>query len=123
MTRYRDQEEQALAQFNPWFTATGPLFDSSVKLTDTLCTRAMAVASELTDFTLSRVQEDIRLPQKLAHCHSPQDVQKTWMEFWNTAFDQYRSEWTRLANINMKPLPLPTADELVGAEHKVRAAA
>lgn len=123
MTRNRDQDRNALAQFNPWFTAGSPLFGGSVTLTDTLCTRAMAVSAELTEFTMARIQEDLRLPQKLAGCHSPLDVQQTWMEFWNKAFEQYQTEFSRLAGINLKPLPVPTAGATTDTEHRVRAAA
>lgn len=123
MTRNRDQEQNALAQFNSWFRAGNPLFAGSLQLTDTLCTRAMAVSAELTGFTLARIQEDMRLPQKLAGCHSPLDVQQAWMEFWNKAFEQYQTEWSRLAGINLKPLPVSTAGATTDTEHRVRAAA
>ncbi|CAN1724289.1 Phasin family protein [Hyphomicrobium sp. 1Nfss2.1] len=79
---------------------TGPALATGVQLTDAMCTRAIEVTSELTDFTLARIEEDVRLPERLSHCRSPQDVQQTWIDFWNRAFIQYQGEWLRLAAIN-----------------------
>lgn len=110
MKRERDEQIKVLEQLNPWAATAGPLIETSVKMTDTLCTRAIEVATELTDFTLLRMQEDVRLPERLARCRSPQDVQQTWVDFWKKAFDQYGSEWARLAELNRASFAPPLDD-------------
>lgn len=100
MKHTNDQDHQLFAQLNPWSTAAGPLLETSVKVTDAMCTRAFKVAAEITDFTLLRVQEDIRLPERISRCRSPQEVQQAWIDFWSKAFAQYQNEWSRLAEIN-----------------------
>lgn len=100
MPRQNGEQPFMLTQFNPWIATANPLIDTSLKLTGAVCTRAFEVAAELTDFTLLRVQEDVRLPERLSHCRSPQDVQQAWGDFWSKALEQYQKEWTKLAEIN-----------------------
>lgn len=123
MTRERNDQIKTLEQFNPWTATAGPLFEAGVKLTDTLCTQAIGVASELTDFTLLRIQEDVRLPERLARCKSPEDVQKTWVEYWKKAFDQHGSEWTKLAELNRAGLAPPATVGSRHSKHNTQAAA
>jgi len=96
-----------LAIFNPWSAAADPFMSTGMKLTDTVCTRAFDVASELTNFTLLRMQEDVRLPERLSRCRSPQEIQQTWVDFWKKAFEQYQEEWSRLAGMGRENLRLP----------------
>lgn len=122
MKHPNSENPQLLAQLNPWSTAAGPLLETSVKLTDAMCTRAFRVAAELTDFTLLRVQEDVRLPERLSRCRSPQDVQEAWIEFWNKTFAQYQNEWTRLAEINRDGIA-EFSDQVEKAQRQTRIAA
>jgi hypothetical protein len=98
MTKTKATGPEPFASSAPW-AAAGPMFEVGVKLTETFCTQAIEVASELTDFTMRRVQEDIRLPEQLARCRSPQDVQRAWLDYWKTAIAQYQAEWGRLADL------------------------
>lgn len=111
MTKHRDDQAEILMQLNPWLATAQPMLDTSVKL-----------ASELTDFTLRRMKEDVRLPERLASCRSPQDVQQAWIEFWQRAFDQYQGEWQRLAEINRAGLAVATTVPRQH-EHSARVAA
>lgn len=101
MAKEQTTKEEADQQPMAW---TGPALATGVQLTDAMCTRAIEVTSELTDFTLARIEEDVRLPERLSHCRSPQDVQQAWIDFWNKAFSQYQAEWLRITAINSGPL-------------------
>ena len=98
MPSHREQQNEYPDLF-AWAFATGPMIDTSAKLTNAYCTQAMEVASELTDFTMRRMQEDARLPERLMQCRTAQDMQQTWLDFWKTAIAQYQGEWSRLAEL------------------------
>jgi hypothetical protein len=123
MKRHNGDQSYSLDQFNPWGASAGPLMQTSVKLTEAACNQAFKVAAELTDFTLLRVQEDVRLPERLARCRSPQDVQQAWMDFWSKAFQQYQNEWTKLAEINRAALAGAGASHERQTERRMHAAA
>lgn len=125
MTRHKDDSLASFAQFNPWAASVAPFMETSAKLTETMRSQAMAVASELGDFTMRRMQEDIRLSEQLASCRTPQDLQQTWAEFWKKAFTQYQTEWTRLASLNQSNVAAlsEAAAELQPNDRKPRMAA
>jgi hypothetical protein len=86
--------------FNPWLASAGPMFEAAAQLTTKMCEGVAEVGKELAEFTARRVQEDLRLPARLATCKSPQDVQQVYVDFWTTAFAQYQAEFGRLAEVN-----------------------
>ncbi|MFA5899281.1 MAG: phasin family protein [Hyphomicrobium sp.] len=125
MTRPKDDALASLAQFNPWIASVAPFMGTSVKLTETMRTQATAVASELSDFTMRRIQEDVRLSERIAGCRSAQDWQQIWAEYWKKTFAQYQNEWSRLASINQGNVAAlsEVAAELQPIDRKTRMAA
>jgi hypothetical protein len=112
MTSHKEQQAQAFAPFDPWAMAAMPMLATSAKFSSTLCSQAIEVASELTDFTMRRMQEEVHLPQRLMQCRTPQELQRTWLDYWKTAMSQYQGEWSRLAVLGRESLQasLPTAE-------------
>ncbi len=69
-----------MAEFN------GRLYDSAARFN-----------AEWAEFLGRRLQEDLAVPQRLAACNSPQEVQQVYVNYWKTAFAQYQDEMGRLA--------------------------
>ncbi|KAB2942364.1 MAG: phasin family protein [Hyphomicrobium sp.] len=99
MTTHKERHAEPFEQFNSWAFSAQPMIETNAKLTEALCTQAIEVASELTDFTMRRLREDVRLPERLAQCRTPQDLQQAWLDYWQTAIAQYQGEWSRLADL------------------------
>jgi hypothetical protein len=73
---------------------------ATAQLTAKVCEGVSEISKELADFTARRVQEDIKLPERLVKCRSPQDIQQVYLDYWTTAFAQYQAEFGRLAELN-----------------------
>lgn len=110
MTSHKERHAEPFEQFNSWAFPARPMFETSAKFTETLCTQAIEVASELTDFTMRRLREDVRLPERLTQCRTPQDLQQAWLDYWQTAISQYQGEWSRLADLGRRAQALSAVE-------------
>lgn len=103
MSRHKDVQygfADLSPSFNPWLVLAGPMSGATAQLTAKICEGVTEISKELADFTARRVQEDIKLPERLVKCRSPQDVQQVYLGFWATAFAQYQAEFGRLTELN-----------------------
>jgi hypothetical protein len=99
------QDFEPFAQFGPWPQAAKPLIETGNKLAEQAYTRALQFGSELSNFALQRMQEDTQLPQRLLTCRTPEEVQRTLIDYWQKTFSQYQAEWSRLAALSRPMLP------------------
>jgi hypothetical protein len=99
------QDFEPFAQFGPWPQAAKPFIESGTKMAEQAYTRAIQVGSELSNFALQRMQEDTQLPQRLLTCRTPEEVQRTLIDYWQKSFSQYQAEWSRLAALSRPALP------------------
>ncbi len=98
------QDFEPFAQFGLWPEAAKPLIETSSNLAEQAYTRAFQVGSELSNFALQRMQEDAQLPQRLLHCRTAEEVQRTWIDYWQKTISQYQAEWSRLAALSRPAL-------------------
>ena len=54
------------------------------------------VQREIADFVAERIRQDMETQQELLRCRSLEDVRKVQARFFQTAFDQYATETTKL---------------------------
>ena len=55
--------------------------------------------NEWLQFLGRRWHENVALPQRLAACKSPVDLQGAWADYWSRTFSQYSEEYQRLAKL------------------------
>jgi hypothetical protein len=62
---------------------------------------AMATLScEWLDFVNRRMKEDLRLPQRVCACRSPEELRDTYAGFWRQAADDYQKEFARMSQLS-----------------------
>jgi hypothetical protein len=54
---------------------------------------------EWLDFVNHRLKEDLRLPQRVCACRSPEEVRDTYTAFWKQAADDYQKELAVMAKL------------------------
>jgi Phasin protein len=59
-----------------------------------------AIGTEWLNFVNRRVHVDMSMAGRLARCNSPQALMQEWSTFMTTAAEDYRNEFTRLAELN-----------------------
>jgi hypothetical protein len=57
------------------------------------------LGSEWLDFVTRRLKEDLRLPQQLCACRSPEEIRDVHVAFWQRAVEDYQKEFTIVANL------------------------
>lgn len=57
------------------------------------------IASECQEFMGHRLQEDITLMQRLAHCSTPDQVWSVYADFWQKAAEDYGKEFSAMAKL------------------------
>jgi phasin protein len=57
------------------------------------------VQREVADFVAERIRQDMETQQELLRCRTLDDVRKVQAHFFQTAFDQYSAETTRLMKL------------------------
>jgi hypothetical protein len=55
---------------------------------------------EWLDFVNRRMKEDLRLPQRVCACQSPEELRDTYASFWRQAADDYQKELARLSQLS-----------------------
>ncbi len=64
-----------------------------------LCESLAHFSTEWVGFLNRRLKEDWAVPQRLAACTSPQELQQVYIDYWSKAFSQYQEEFGRLARL------------------------
>ncbi len=83
--------------FDP-FVAFKPLAPASWKGT-VWFERVADLGSEITAFVADRIKEDVQTRHALLHCKSLTEVQHVQAEFFQKAFDQYRTKTAQLVEM------------------------
>ena len=58
------------------------------------------LGSEWLDFVNRRMKEDLRLPQRVCACRSPEELRDTYASFWRQAADDYQKELALLSQLS-----------------------
>lgn len=77
-----------------------PIVDGLTKCSGILSDGYAAMGNEWLNFVNRRLHTDLSLPGRLAKCGSPQDLFREWATFVTAAAEDYRNEFSRLAEIN-----------------------
>jgi len=103
--------------FNPWLRPMDPFAESFSALP---LERATVAFASWTQFITLRCKEDLELGRRLALCQTPVDIQRAYIDFWKTAFEQYGEYY---AHLMQDAQPMPRAKEQSITQHRHRAAA
>ncbi len=77
-----------------------PMIDGMAQYNSAIVTGFAAMSAEWLAFMNRRLQSDLSFPSQLARCSNPQDLMQEWASFLRTTAEDYRNEFTRLAEIN-----------------------
>ena len=64
-----------------------------------LCESLAHFSTKWVGFLNRRLKEDWAVPQRIAACTSPQELQRVYVDYWSKAFAQYQEELGRLARL------------------------
>ncbi len=64
-----------------------------------VCESVAQFSAEWAGFLNRRLKEDWAVPQRVAACTSPQELQQVYVDYWSKAFAQYQEELGRLARL------------------------
>ena len=65
----------------------------------------VAISREWTDFIGQRVKHDVALVNRLTTCKDPNEILRTYSEFWVTAAEDYNTEVAKLAKLSGAIIP------------------
>jgi Phasin protein len=65
----------------------------------------LAMSREWTSFIGQRVQHDVELVNRLTTCKDPNEVLRTYSEFWVTAAEEYNTEAAKIAKLSSGIIP------------------
>jgi Phasin protein len=65
-----------------------------------------AMGREWTSFIGQRVKHDVELANRLAACKDPNEVLRTYSEFWVTAAEEYNTEAAKIAKLSSAIIPV-----------------
>lgn len=57
------------------------------------------LGGEWLDFVNRRLKEDLKLPQRMCACRTPEEVRDTYASFWRQAVDDYQKEFALLSRL------------------------
>lgn len=100
MPREDSAQFHPTASVNQMFELYRPLVEGAANCSNVLCDGYAAIGAEWIGFVNRRLHTDLTLATRLAKCGSPQDIMQEWASFMNTAADDYRREFARLAEMN-----------------------
>ena len=83
------------AAFAFWGPALAGTASWNGKMYESLAT----LGSEWLDFVNRRLKEDLRLPQQLCACRSPEEIRDVQVAFWQRAVEDYQREFTAMAKL------------------------
>jgi hypothetical protein len=65
----------------------------------------LAMSREWTNFLGQRVKHDVELINRLTTCKGPNEVLRTYSEFWVTAAEEYNTEAAKIAKLSSGIIP------------------
>jgi hypothetical protein len=65
----------------------------------------LAMSREWTSFIGQRVKHDVELVNRLTTCKDPNEVLRTYSEFWVTAAEEYNTEVAKIAKLSSGIIP------------------
>ncbi len=74
-------------------------FSAMASFNGMLCESLAHFSTEWVGFLNRRLKEDWAVPQRIAACTSPQELQQVYVDYWSKAFAQYQEELGRLARL------------------------
>ena len=77
-----------------------PIVEGMTQYGSALSDGYAAIGTEWLNFVNRRFHVDMSLAGRLAKCGSPQALMQEWTTFMTTAAEDYRNEFTRLAEMN-----------------------
>lgn len=77
----------------------GTMFGEAAKFNAHVSTTLQNLGKEWSDFVGARLREDVQLIRTLHDCHSLQDLQQAYAQFWQTAFTHYGEEAQKMLRI------------------------
>jgi hypothetical protein len=77
-----------------------PAVEGMTNCSSAVCDAYTAMSTEWLNFVNRRVHTDLSFPAKLIKCSGPQDYFQEWAAFMKTAAEDYRNEFSRLAEMN-----------------------
>jgi hypothetical protein len=57
------------------------------------------LGSEWLDFVTGRLKQNLRLPQQLCSCRSPEEIRDLHAAYWQRAIEDYRTEFAIMAKL------------------------
>ena len=79
-----------------------PMVEGMAQYGGALCDAYTAMGSEWLNFINHRIHSDMSLAGTLAKCRTPQDLMREWSTFMTATAEDYRSELTKLAELNLR---------------------
>ena len=77
----------------------GPPLAGAVKWNGKMYEGLAMLGSEWLDFVNRRLKEDLRLPQRVYACRTPEEVRDTYAGFWRQAMEDYQKELATLTRL------------------------
>ncbi|HEX5999617.1 MAG TPA: hypothetical protein VFZ16_09505 [Hyphomicrobiaceae bacterium] len=78
----------------------GPALAGAVKWNGKMYEGLALMGSEWLDFVNRRLKEDLKLPQLVCACSSPEEMRDIYAGFWNQAVDDYQREMVVMARLS-----------------------
>ena len=77
----------------------GSMLNETAKFNAKVGTAMQNFGKEWSEFVGLRLREDVQLFRTIHDCHSLQDLQQAYAQFWQTAFTQYGEEAQRILRL------------------------
>lgn len=77
----------------------GTVLNETARFNAQVSTNLQNIGKEWSEFVGARLREDMQLFRTIHDCHSLQDLQQAYAQFWQTAFTQYGEEAQRMLRI------------------------
>jgi hypothetical protein len=77
----------------------GAALAGSVKWNGKMYEGYAMLGTEWLDFINRRLKEDLKLPQRVCACRSPEELRDTYASFWRQAVDDYQKELALLSRL------------------------
>ena len=101
------------------FAFWGPALAGAAKWNGKMYEGLAMLGSEWLDFVTRRLKEDLRLPQQLCACRSPEETRDVYVAFWQRAAEDYQKEFTVMAKLNSGFIN----NSMVAAQNRIEEAA
>lgn len=81
------------------FALWGPVLAGAAKWNGKMYEGFAMLGSEWLNFVTRRLKEDLRLPQQLCACRSPEETRDVQVAFWQRVVEDYQKEFTVMAEL------------------------